>query len=120
MEFIAAEEMKDLFNPGVVSHQILNPHNSAGSRVTIAELHFDPGAVELPHTHVASEQIWYALRGCGQILLADGQTHAFAAGDAVRFAAGDIHGFENTGDTKFVYLSITSPPIDFSYAYERS
>ena len=36
-----------------------------------------------------------------------------------RFADKDIHGLENDGETEFVYLSVTSPPIHFGYAYAK-
>jgi quercetin dioxygenase-like cupin family protein len=42
---------------------------------------------------------------------------AFTAGEVVRFADGDIHGFKNTETEPFVYLSVTAPAIDFRYAY---
>ena len=106
-------------NPGVVSRQILNDENSARTRVTITEVHLEPGAVQPRHSHASSEQIWYALKGTGQLLLADDKTMNFSAGDAVRFADGDIHGLYNNSDSEFVYISVTSPPINFGYAYEK-
>jgi mannose-6-phosphate isomerase-like protein (cupin superfamily) len=42
-----------------------------------------------------------------------------AAGDVVRFADGDLHGFRNSGEVPFVYLSVTSPPVNFRAAYSR-
>ena len=53
------------------------------------------------------------------MLLADDEEMIFTAGDVVRFADNDIHGLLNDGDTEFVYISVTSPPIDFGYAYEK-
>jgi hypothetical protein len=35
----------------------------------------------------------------------------------VRFADGDVHGLENSRSGEFVYLSVTSPPINFRAAY---
>lgn len=117
MEFIGREDIKELANPGVVSRQLLNPENSAGERVTITEVHLEPGAVQPRHTHEFSEQIWYALKGTGKLLLADDLEKAFTAGDVVRFAEKDVHGLKNDGDGEFVYLSVTAPPINFAYAY---
>ena len=117
MEFIGREEIKELANPGVVSRQLLNPENSVGERVTITEVHLEPGAIQPRHTHEFSEQIWYALKGTGKLLLADDREKAFAAGDVVRFAEQDVHGLKNDGDGEFVYLSVTAPPINFAYAY---
>ncbi len=116
MEFIDKNSVRALSNPGVVSRQLLYPGNSSSTRVTITEVHLEPGASQPRHTHSSSEQIWYALRGEGTLLLADGE-RAFAAGDVVRFEDGDVHGLRNTGTGEFVYLSVTAPPIDFGYAY---
>jgi quercetin dioxygenase-like cupin family protein len=78
-----------------------------------------PGARNPPHRHATSEQVWVVLRGSGQLLLEGGPV-PFAAGDIARFEDGDLHGFENTGDTEFEYVSVTSPPLNFRAAYERA
>ena len=117
MEFIEGKDIKSLANPGVVSRQLLNPENSRSERVTITEVHLEPGTSQPRHTHAFSEQIWYALKGTGRLLLADDEEKAFRAGDVVRFAENDVHGLINDGDGEFIYISVTAPPINFSYAY---
>lgn len=119
MEFIKASEIKGMLNPGVVSRQLLNPDNSESARVTITEVHLDVGANQPRHTHESSEQIWYALKGSGKLLLKNDTIKPFSAGDVVRFADKDIHGLLNDGDEEFIYISVTSPPIHFGYAYEN-
>ena len=119
MEYIEKDAMPVFSNPGVISRQILSPANSESRRITITVVHLEPGACQPRHTHASSEQIWYALVGSGTLLLADGAKRRFTSGDAVRFADGDVHGLVNDGNTEFVYLSVTSPPIDFGYAYEK-
>ena len=42
----------------------------------------------------------------------------FETGDVVRFADGDIHGLKNNSQDVFEYISVTSPPINFGYAYK--
>ncbi len=118
MEFISKDNIIELSNPGVVSKQLLNPDNSKSRSVTITEVHLDIGAVQPRHTHDFSEQIWYAVKGVGKLLLADGKEKDFQIGDVVRFAEQEIHGLMNAGDTEFVYISVTSPPINFEYAYK--
>jgi quercetin dioxygenase-like cupin family protein len=118
MEFISGNDIVELSNPGVVSRQLLNPENSTSVRVTITEVHLEVGASQPRHTHDASEQIWYATKGSGKLLLADDKTREFKAGDVVRFADKDVHGLLNDGDTEFVYVSVTAPPINFGYAYK--
>jgi mannose-6-phosphate isomerase-like protein (cupin superfamily) len=117
MELLTAGDFKLLSNPGVQSLQMLSPCNSSSSRVTITRVTMMPGAEQPRHVHAASEQVWIALTGCGELLLASGGVRAFQEGQVVRFVDGDVHGFRNTGTVPFVYFSVTSPPIDFSYAY---
>ncbi len=119
MEFIDAAAIKALANPGVVSRQLLNPDNSTSTRVTITEVHLEVGACQPRHTHDASEQIWYATKGFGKLLLADNAEKEFRAGDVVRFADKDVHGLRNDGKEEFVYISVTAPPIHFGYAYQE-
>ncbi len=118
MEFIKSTEITELSNPGVVSRQLLNPDNSASERVTITEVHLEPGASQPRHTHEFSEQIWYAVKGSGRLLLENDKVKDFSVGDVVRFADKDVHGLMNDGETEFVYISVTSPPINFGYAYK--
>ena len=119
MEFLKAEDFKTLTNPGVRSEQLLSPHNSASARITITRVTLEPGAVQPTHRHATSEQVWVAVSGVGTLLLAEDRTLEFKQGEVVRFADGDLHGLRNSGAHTFTYLSVTSPPIDFSYAYGR-
>ncbi len=117
MEFIKAEDIVSLCNPGVVSRQLLNPDNSESRRVTVTEVHLQPGASQPRHIHESSEQMWYATAGAGTLLLADNDEKPFRAGDVARFADGDVHGLRNDGEDEFVYISVTSPPVHFGCAY---
>ncbi len=117
MEFLTEADFTHLVNPGVVSEQLVSPDNSASERVTITRVTVQSRAVQPRHIHAGSEQIWIALSGAGRLLLANGRTHPFAAGNVARFADRETHGFENTGEAPFVYLAVTAPPIDFTSAY---
>ena len=118
MELIRKDSIKTLVNPGFESQQLLFSENSTSQRVTITRVRVEPGAKNDRHQHATSEQIWVALSGSGVLLLADGRTEPFAAGDVVRFADGDMHGLWNTSDEVFDYLSVTAPPVNFRYAYQ--
>ena len=120
MEFIPGNEVEVLSNSGVESRQLIFPENSASVRVTITEVTVAPGAVNPPHRHETSGQVWVALSGAGTLLLGGGEVRPFRAGDVVRFVDGDVHGFENTGTVPFLYLSVTSPPINFRQAYAQT
>ena len=119
MEIIRRPDVTSFANRGVTSEQLLFPENSPSRRVTITRVTVNPGATNPRHIHPASEQIWIALRGSALLLLGDSKTAPFAEGDVARFADGDVHGVQNAGAVEFVYLSVTSPPINFRAAYER-
>lgn len=119
MEIMRKGSATILSNSGVQSEQLLFPENSSSRRVTITKVALRPGAVNPPHRHAASEQIWVALEGSGTLLLDGDRTEPFAAGDVVRFEDGDLHGFRNAAATPFVYLSVTSPPLNFRDAYAK-
>lgn len=119
MEFINAKDIKVFQNNGVSSEQLLFPENSVSERVTITRVTVPPNAEQARHLHETSEQIWVALVGKGTLLLADNQTKEFNVGDVVRFADNDIHGLKNEKNVDFMYMSITSPPINFRNAYKE-
>lgn len=120
MELIRAAQIREFTNSGVTSRQLLFPENSSSTRVTITRVTVKPGARNPPHRHPASEQVWIALQGHGNLHLEAGRIESFGQGDVVRFEDGDLHGFENTGSADFEYLSVTSPPVNFRGAYERN
>ena len=118
MELIKKSEIKVLSNPGVESFQLLNPENSESKRITLTKVVVQPGSVQMRHKHENSEQIWIALKGKGILLLDEDKEELFEEGDVVRFADGNIHGLKNENQEVFEYISVTSPPINFSYAYK--
>jgi len=119
MEILRKASITTLSNAGVQSEQLLFPENSSSRRVTITRVTLQPGAVNPPHRHAESEQVWVALEGRGTLLLDGGRTEPFAAGDVVRFEEGDLHGFHSAADAVFIYLSVTSPPVNFRAAYAK-
>ncbi len=119
MEILRKSSITTLSNSGVRSEQLLFPENSSSRRVTITRVTVQPGAANPPHRHPSSEQIWVALEGSGILLLDGERTEPFGAGDVVRFEDGDLHGFRNSGRVPFVYLSVTSPPVNFREAYSK-
>lgn len=119
MELMRAADIREFSNSGVTSRQLLFPENSSSVRVTITRVTVKPGARNPAHRHPTSEQVWIALSGTGQLYLEGGARESFSAGDVVRFEDGDLHGFTNTGDAEFEYISVTSPPVNFRAAYAK-
>ena len=106
-----------LIKTGIQSRQLVWPKNSPEGWTTITHVTMEPGSVSERHAHERSEQIWIVERGEGLLLLGNEQTEALRAGDIVRTPANEIHGVANSGKEPLVYLAVTTPPQNFSYAY---
>ena len=109
-----------LIKPGIQSRQLVWPKNSPESRTTITHVTMEPGSVSERHTHERSEQIWIVERGEGILLLENEHTEVLRAGDIVRTPAGEIHGVANSGNEPLVYIAVTTPPQNFSSAYDTT
>lgn len=120
VEVIATEDCTTLINEGFTSLQLLWPKNSPEAKATITRVTMEPGAVSGRHSHKTSEQIWVVEKGTGMLLLDAGHERPLKAGDIVRTPTAEIHGVRNIGDGEFIYLSITTPPQDFTSAYRSS
>lgn len=119
MEFISKEGIKVLKADFQDSHQLLWDENSSSQRVTITKFFVHPGKVNGRHQHPHSEQIQIARSGKGTLLLEGEKTIPFEAGDVIRFEDEDTHGIFNDSAEEFCYLSVTAPPINFRYAYDK-
>jgi mannose-6-phosphate isomerase-like protein (cupin superfamily) len=117
MELITQNEIPVLIKPGVESYQLISLLNSKSKNVTITKVKVQSGESQTLHKHDNSEQVWIALSGSAQLLLAEYSRTRFVEGDIVRFEIKESHGLLNDGDQVFEYLAVTSPPIDFEKAY---
>ena len=120
MEFFTEAQFRSLSNPGVASVQLLSPHNSTSSRLTITRVTVQPGAGQARHSHPASEQIWVAISGSGTLLLADGATRRFSAGRWRDLQTAMCTASRTPAPNPSSHMSMTTPPIDFAYAYREA
>ena len=120
VEIFTASDLTTLGNAGVTSLQLLWPGNSPDAKATITRVTVVPGASQPRHSHADAEQIWIVEEGSAEVLLADGERRTIGAGYVIRTPAGEIHGVTNSGTAPFVYLAITTPPVDFRGAYRNS
>ncbi len=119
MEFIKQNEVPILRKPGVESHQLVSPLNSKSKNVTITKVVVQPGGSQTLHKHESSEQIWIAISGTAELLLAGSSRIQFVEGDIVRFGIKESHGLHNGSNQTFEYYAITSPPINFEKVYKE-
>jgi quercetin dioxygenase-like cupin family protein len=120
VEIFATAKCKTLTRPGRTSVQLLSPHNAPEAAVTITKVTVQPGAPERRHSHPGAEQVWIVEEGTALLLLAGNRSRPIGAGDIVRTPPGAVHGIHNTGSAPFVYIAVTTPPVDFSAAYEST
>ena len=117
MEIIKKSEIKILSNPGVESFQLLNPENSKSERISITRVWFSPIMNNLDINMKLRNKYESPLMEKGLYFLQI--TKKKYLSDVVRFADGDIHGLKNNSQDIFEYISVTSPPINFGYAYKN-
>ena len=119
MQIIRKADIPILSNSGVNSEQIIFPESSPDAGATITRVTVPAGTINPRHVHKESEQIWFVLSGRGMLLLEDETEREIYTGDVARFSPGDIHGFHNTNNTPFVYISVTTPPLNFRGIYDQ-
>lgn len=108
-----------LTKAGATSVQLVWARNAPDARATITRVTLERGASQELHAHPVSEQIWVVESGTATMLLPGEAAIALSAGDVVRTPAGHAHGLRNDGSQPFVYLTVTTPPQDFSSVYGR-
>ena len=119
MQRLSPADFTILTKPGITSQQIVWPQNAPDARVTITRVKIEPGSTSRRHSHPRSEQTWLIEQGSATLLMADGKTDEIRAGDVVRTPAAEVHGVTNTGTEALIYLAITTPPQDFTTAYDE-
>jgi mannose-6-phosphate isomerase-like protein (cupin superfamily) len=118
VEVFAAAECKVLTRSARTSVQLVSPHNAPEAAVTITKVTVQPGAPEPRHSHPDAEQVWIVEQGTALLLVAEDRSRPIGAGDVVRTPPGAVHGIHNTGSVPFVYIAVTTPPVDFTPAYD--
>ena len=107
-----------LQRPGKRSAQIVSRRNAPEARVTVTRVVMRPGAVSPRHRHDHAEQTWIVEQGVARLLIAGDMTAPLRVGDVIITPPGEEHGIENTGDTDFIYLTMTTPPENMAGFYD--
>jgi mannose-6-phosphate isomerase-like protein (cupin superfamily) len=68
----------------------------------------EPGEAPPPHVHKDTEQVFYVLRGAGELRIGSAEDRRFpvSPGDLVRIPPGTIHRVRCEGAEPLVYLSV--------------
>ncbi len=81
---------------------------SSIERCSLAEEVMPVGAKIEPHHHLDTEEIYYILRGTGQMTVG-AETRAVEAGDAIFIPREAAHSLENTGTESMTLLLVCGP-----------
>ena len=76
---------------------------------SLAEATLEPGQATERHYHSVSEEIYFVLKGQGEMEL-DGETSFLRPGDAVLIPPGAWHTLENNGTSELRILCCCAPP----------
>jgi mannose-6-phosphate isomerase-like protein (cupin superfamily) len=76
---------------------------------SLAEATLEPGQATERHYHGVSEEIYFVLKGQGEMEL-DGETRFLRPGDAVLIPARAWHTLENNGTSELRILCCCAPP----------
>lgn len=80
----------------------------------------EPGQEVPLHIHPSADDMWVILEGEGDYYVGEDKAERVRAGMVACAPAGTVHGLKNTGATKLVYVSVSSPqPLDFRMVREE-
>ena len=98
-----------LTKDGSEIRSILDRTNSSASNQSLAEATLPPGAATDAHRHPRTEEIYYILRGTGQMTVGMEQREV-GPGDGILIPPGTRHTIENIGQEPLVFLCCCAPP----------
>jgi mannose-6-phosphate isomerase-like protein (cupin superfamily) len=87
---------------------LIDRTTSEVEKCSLAEEVLPAGAAVARHYHAETEEIYYILRGTGQMTVGQ-ETRNVAAGDAIFIPCGEAHTLENTGREPMTILLICGP-----------
>jgi len=88
--------------------ELLAYRNSAIRKQSLAEARVKPGEQTAPHYHPQTEEIYYILRGSGEMKI-DKETRQVGPGDAIAIPPGAVHTIFNSGGETLVFLCCCAP-----------
>jgi mannose-6-phosphate isomerase-like protein (cupin superfamily) len=88
--------------------ELLAYRNSGIRQQSLAEARVNPGERTAPHYHPKTEEIYYILRGTGEMTLND-ERRAVGPGDAIAIPLGMVHTILNSGTEPLVFLCCCAP-----------
>jgi mannose-6-phosphate isomerase-like protein (cupin superfamily) len=101
---------------GSTIRELFGLPTGAAAQQSLAEATLAPGQATQRHYHRASEEIYFVLKGQGEMEL-DGETRFLRPGDAVLIPPGAWHTLENNGTSELRILCSCAPPYSHDDTY---
>ena len=99
-EFIAQDN--------AIVREIVSPRNSTAKNQSLAEVKLPPGVSVLEHYHKVVEEIYYIIKGKGQMYI-ESEIKDVKKGDAIIILPGQRHKISNQFSNELVMLVTCSP-----------
>ena len=91
-----------------IAREIVSHRNSSVKNQSLAEITILPGTSVLEHYHIKTEEIYYIIRGEGQMSI-EGENRIVGVGAAVVILPGQRHKIKNLSKTNLVMLVMCAP-----------
>ncbi len=98
------------------SHILLQAGDADGVSLAVTWVEVGPGGCQRSHSH-EPQQVYVILSGRGRMRV-ENEERELLAGELVFIAPGAVHGIENTGEGKLVYISAATPAFDLTALYD--
>jgi len=109
VEIIKRDQVEPLVSEhGEIVRELASPSIASLRRHSVAEVTIKPGGSSVHHYHRQAEEVYYILRGQGQMML-DGETRAVQPGDTVIIPPLTKHLIRNTGAEELVMVVTCAP-----------
>jgi mannose-6-phosphate isomerase-like protein (cupin superfamily) len=109
VEVIKRDQVKPLASEsGEIVRELASPSIASLRRHSVAEVIVQPGGSSVLHYHRQAEEVYYILRGEGQVIL-DGEVRLVGPGDAVIIPPPTQHLIRNTGAEELVMVVTCAP-----------
>ena len=122
VRIVKLEELSWIEAPGhhgALSKLLVNPENSSSQYLDFRISTYAPKGHVEPHTHSATEQVYYILSGKGVMILGERRV-VVEPHTSIFIPPHMVHAIENTGLDDLVFVVVSAPPAELSRVDTRA
>ena len=119
VKVLKLEEVENFKALGGTLKRMFNPETAGTENMTFSVGYFPPGEGLQSHLHPESEEVYYVVRGIGEVYLGKEKTPMSIEPDmAIYIPSGVIHGVKNTGEKRLIICFFVAPGMEKSEVIE--